>query len=62
LQFLGWLQAARCRPDGEISNLLKDESADADRCERSTPNFPLSRNEAADLAAYIGSLRNSLRK
>ena len=22
------------------------------------PNFPLSRNEAADLAAYIGSLRN----
>ena len=21
------------------------------------PNFPLSRNEAADLAAYIGSLR-----
>ena len=22
------------------------------------PNFPLSRNEAADIAAYIGSLRN----
>jgi hypothetical protein len=27
----------------------------------SMPNFPLSRSEAADLAAYIGSLRKWLR-